>query len=117
LQAPPPAADLGYLKNQLRMVVYVCMSPERRCLMQRSSDGATELSTDQGSLLSRDQGTLTGPAGTTGSSPPPAPAVCTTPGAGWYPPGLIGPGVANNSSILIYFYKTILWPCLSGDYP
>jgi hypothetical protein len=32
--------------------------------------------------------------------------VCTTPGAGWYPPVLNGPGVANYSSILFYFIFT-----------
>ncbi len=58
LQAPPPAVDLGYLKNPAadgRVRVHVSGAA---LLMQRSSDGATELSTDQGSLLSRDQGTL-----------------------------------------------------------
>jgi hypothetical protein len=58
LQAPPPAVDLGYLKNPAadgRVRVHVSRAA---LLMQRSSDGATELSTDQGSLLSRDQGTL-----------------------------------------------------------
>jgi hypothetical protein len=58
LQAPPRAVDLGYLKNPAadgRVRVHVSRAA---LLMQRSSDGATELSRDQGSLLSRDQGTL-----------------------------------------------------------
>jgi hypothetical protein len=61
LQAPPPAVDLGYLKDPAadgRVRVHVSRAAS---LMQRSGDGATELSTDQGSLLSRDQGTLAPP--------------------------------------------------------
>jgi hypothetical protein len=117
LQAPPPAVDLGYLKNPAadgRVRVHVSRAA---LLMQRSSDGATELSTDQGSLLSRDQGTLA-PLGTTGSSPPPAPPFVR-------PPVLddilrvsldpVSPIIA--AFYFILFLQFFLWSCLSADYP
>ncbi len=102
-------------KTQPRMVVYVCMSPERRCwcsdpAMERRSSPQTK-----GRCSPETKGHW--PRWNHWVVPSTRTPVCTTPGTGWYPPGLTGPGVTNYGSNLFYFCKTIFWRYLSSDYP